>query len=91
MPNQTKLKCSLSVPQLALFFRILHDLKIIETTNQTDILKFIVNNFKTSKAENISIRSLQSKYYNLDTATTRTIQKLTSDMMKQINRLAKLE
>jgi hypothetical protein len=44
---------------------------IIKHKNQTDVFRFISENFKTSNAEKISVDSIKVKYYNLE-ANTKT-------------------
>lgn len=61
-----KIVTKLSVPQLAYFFRVLYEMKKIKSTNQTDIMKFIADNFETDNVTEISINSLRSKYYNVE-------------------------
>jgi hypothetical protein len=63
---RVKIVSKLTVPQLAYFFRVLYEMKKIRSSNQTDIMKFIAENFETDNASEISINSLRSKYYNVD-------------------------
>jgi hypothetical protein len=64
--QKVKIKTKLSVPQLAYFFRVLFELEKIKSANQTDIMKFIADNFETENVSQISINSLRSKYYNVE-------------------------
>ncbi len=61
--NNLKLKTNLSVPQLALLFKMLNDLKpnIFEIKYEADLLRFISANFETkrSKEEGISTDKLR--------------------------------
>ena len=45
-----KIKSNLSVSQLAFLYRLLYDVEAISLTNQTDILKFISENFQITNA-----------------------------------------
>jgi hypothetical protein len=63
---KVKINTKLSVPQLAYFFRVLYEMKKIKSPNQTDIMKFIADNFETDNVTEISINSLRSKYYNVE-------------------------
>lgn len=69
----TKFISSLSVAQLSCFFGLLLDTEIIKHKNQTDIFKFIAQNFKTKNTDNISIDSLKVKYYNVESGTKKAI------------------
>ncbi len=75
-PNSEKIKSTLSVSQLAFLYRLMYDAKAISLSNQTDILKFISENFQTANAPDISVRSLRSKYYSVDLATKESLKAL---------------
>ena len=64
-----KLLSGLSVAQLSYFFGLLMEIGIIKHKNQMDIFRFIADNFKTSNTENISVDSLKTKFYNIETTT----------------------
>lgn len=70
---KTKFLSALSVAQLSCFFGLLLETEIIKHKNQTDVLKFIAHNFKTSNTENISVDSLKAKYYNVESGTKKAI------------------
>ncbi|MES2573793.1 MAG: hypothetical protein V4572_02520 [Bacteroidota bacterium] len=69
--NEEKIKflTGLSVAQLSCFFALLMETGIIRHKNQADLFRFIAENFKTNSAENISVHSIKSKYYNIETTT----------------------
>ncbi|OYX85219.1 MAG: hypothetical protein B7Y83_05470 [Flavobacteriales bacterium 32-34-25] len=69
--NEEKIKflTSLSVAQLSYFFGLLMETEIIKHKNQTDIFRFISENFKTNNTEKISVDSLKVKYYNVESNT----------------------
>ena len=52
--------------QLALFFKSCFQVGIIEHENQSDIIRFISENFQTHKAKEISVESIKNKFYNTD-------------------------
>lgn len=84
--NSPKLKSNISVSQIALFCRLMHDLEAISVKNQTDILKFIASNFYTDNAQEISTRSLRSKYYSVDIATKEAVKLMLNKMVVAIDR-----
>ena len=69
--NEGKIKflTGLSVAQLSYFFGLLMEVDIIKHKNQTDIFRFISENFKTSNTEKISVDSIKAKYYNVENNT----------------------
>lgn len=73
--NEEKIKflTSLSVAQLCYFFALLIESGIIDHKNQSDIFRFIADNFKTTNTNKISTDSIKSKYYNIETSTKNTV------------------
>lgn len=69
--NEEKIKflTGLSVAQLSYFFGLLMEVGIIKHKNQTDIFRFISENFKTTHSEKISVDSIKVKYYNVESNT----------------------
>jgi len=68
-----KILIGLSVAQISYFVNILMKTGIIKHSNQRDIFRMIADNFKTNGTDNISIDSLSSKFYNVETSTKNTI------------------
>jgi hypothetical protein len=64
--RKVKIKTNLTVPQLAYLFRVLNKMGLVESANQTNILKFISETFETDNVTDISVKSLRSKYYSLE-------------------------
>ncbi|MGM8361835.1 hypothetical protein ACSV4D_07980 [Flavobacterium sp. ARAG 55.4] len=64
-----KIQTGLSVPQLSYFFGLLIQTGIIQPKTQRAVFRFIANNFRTKITETISVDSINSKYYNVETAT----------------------
>jgi hypothetical protein len=79
---------SLSVPQLALFIKILIDTGVISNKNQTELLRTISKTIRTSRNEIISAESLRNKYYSSDKATTDFIKNVIIDLRNQVNKYA---
>ncbi|WP_348825520.1 hypothetical protein [Flavobacterium aestuarii] len=67
--EKTKLLTGLSVSQLSCFFGLLMETGIIKHKNQTDVFRFISENFKTANTERISVDSIKVKYYNVENTT----------------------
>ena len=66
---KSKLLSGLSVAQLSYFFGLLMDIGIIKHKNHMDVFRFIADNFRTSNSENLSVDSIKSKFYNIETTT----------------------
>jgi hypothetical protein len=73
--NEEKIKflTSLSVAQLSYFFGLLMEVGIIKHKNQTDVFRFISENFKTNNTQKISVDSIKVKYYNVETNTKNAV------------------
>lgn len=76
-----KFQSELSVNELALLFRLLHDTDVIAHQNQSEIIQFVAENFSSKKSENISSSSLRTKYYSPENMT---IDKLGKHLKKMI-------
>ena len=83
--KQVKIETNLSVSQLAYLFRLMYETGYLKVRNQTDLLKFISDNFKTGNTHTISTRSLRSKYYNVDSATRDSVKELLGKIMEKLN------
>ena len=82
----SKINTVLSVGQLSYLFKLMMDTGIINHPNQKDLFRFISDNFQTSKANNISISSINSKYYVVDETTKESLKALLIEMINEINR-----
>lgn len=73
--NEDKIKflTDLSVPQLSYFFGLLIQSGIIQPPTQRAVFKFIADHFKTKMTNSISVDSLNSKYYNVETTTKNAV------------------
>jgi len=76
----------MSVAQLAYFCRIMYDLQYFQNKNQTEMLKVAALNFTTANAQEISLKSLKAKYYNVDNGTRESVKKRLIEMLNYINK-----
>ena len=81
-----KLESGISVAQLSYTFNLLSQVGVISQKNQRDIFRFIADNFKTKLTDQISVDSIKSKYYNVETSTKAAVR----DKMIEILNLTKL-
>ncbi len=70
---KNKILLGLSVAQLGYFINILMQSGIIKHASQREVFRMISENFKTNITDNISVDSLSSKFYNVETSTKNTI------------------
>ena len=68
-----KILVGLSVAQLGYFVNILMHTGIIKHHNQREVFRMIADNFKTNGTDSISVDSLSSKYYNVESTTKSAI------------------
>jgi hypothetical protein len=71
--TKEKLLAGISVSQLSYTFQLLNQIGIIRHKNQTDIFRFIADNFKTGTTDKISVDSVKQKYYNVEQSTKTAI------------------
>ena len=83
-----KILSSLSVPELALYFKLMIDMKFIRVENLQDFFRMIVATYRTKNAENISIDSFRAKFYNPETPTIKAIKSKLIEALNQINLLS---
>ena len=81
-----KLKVNLSVSQVAYVFRIFIENQLIQTKNQTELLKFLARIVITKKAENVSFDSLRAKYYNIETGTKESVRETLSSLVRYVDK-----
>jgi len=79
-----KLGTTLSVPQLALFIRLLVDTKIIDQHSQALLLKNIASVIHTARVSDISPESLRINYYTPNNAAKNIIKEY---LINMVNRL----
>jgi len=90
-----KLKTSLSVPQLALLFKMIDVLKptIIKGESKEDLFRFISANFETKKSteEGISTNKLRNLFSSPDSKALDFWEKHLRTMLSEIQKLKKIE
>jgi hypothetical protein len=82
--EKPKLQSGFTVAQLALFFRLQADAGIITHKAQIDIFKHIAENYKTSKAFDISPDSVKNRFYNIDSAAVEAVKEKTIEILNQL-------
>ena len=82
--KEEKILTALSVPQLALFIRLLIDVGILQTGSRSAILRKIAASLSTAKTGSMSEESLRIKFYTPQTAAINIIKEY---LYKMINLL----
>lgn len=83
--SSPKINTALSVPQLALFVRLMIDSKIINESNNQAILKAAAAAIATGKTNVVSPDSLQVNFYTPNTASKIIIKEYLLQMMRLLN------
>ncbi len=81
-----KLKVNLSVSQVAYVFRIFIENQLIQTQNQTELLRFLARVVVTKKAEHVSFDSLRAKYYNIESGTKESVKEALSTLVRYVDK-----
>jgi hypothetical protein len=84
LKNKLKIQTSLSVAQLAYFHKLLVDVGAITHSNQRDVIRFIADNYQTSKTKDISTDSISSKFYNIEPSTIDSTKDLIINLLNQV-------
>lgn len=84
--EKIKIHSGFSVAQLAYFHKLQHDVGAIIHKNQRDISRFIAENYQTSKVQEISHESVNSKYYNVEESTSQAVKDILIKMLNQIHK-----
>lgn len=79
--NKNKLLSGLSVAQLSYFSSLLLQSGIIKHANQSDIFRLLSENFKTVNTDQISVDSIKSKYYNIESSTKSAVREKIIDLL----------
>lgn len=81
-----KLKMTLPVPQMAYFTRVLMEIGVIENKNASEVVRFMIKNFSTNKAENISMESFRTKFYTDDPKAKEGVKDIAIQMLNFVNK-----
>lgn len=83
--DYTKIETSLSVPQLAYFFRVLNKAGIITNEIQREMLEVVSKTFKTKKADSIALESLYNKFFNTEDGTKESVKQMLKQLQKYMD------
>ncbi|NQU33018.1 MAG: hypothetical protein HQ521_07265 [Bacteroidetes bacterium] len=82
-----KLKTKMSVGDLSLLFRLLNEEKLIDIDNNTDLYRFIAQNFSTKQSENISDKSIKNKFLSPDNTAIKNLNILLVNLRQQLKKI----
>lgn len=83
-PQNITINTVLSVPQLAVFLKLLISTGIIRHNNQAELLRLVTTIVRTNKATAISHESLRNKYYAQEPAAANIVKDYLFNMLKQL-------
>ena len=83
-PDQ-KFVTNLSVPQLALFSKLLYESGIIQANSTQEMLKLVSNNVCTPQADEISVKSLSNNIYDIKQGSLDEVKSKLIDMINNVN------
>jgi hypothetical protein len=81
-----RIKFELSVPQLAFLVRLLLKVGVISNENVSELLRFIARHSVTKRSEEISVGSLRTKFYEVESATMDSVKRLLLQATNAIGR-----
>lgn len=84
--EKPKIQSGLSVAQLAYFFKLQVEVGIITNKNKREIFRHIAESHQTSKVSDISVESLGSKFYNVDSSTISVLKERIIAMLNLLNK-----
>ena len=81
-----KLNINLTIPEIALLFRLMVETKLIQTSTRTQIFDFITDNLKTESSENLSKASIKNKFYSPENTSFESVEKVLIIMLEVLKR-----
>lgn len=85
--ENTKIETSLTVAQLALFYKLQLDVGMIKNKVLNDVSKHLAESYQTTNAADISQSSIKKKFYNYDTSTIEVLKHKVIEILNQLNRI----
>ena len=82
--SNTKIETSMTVAQLAFLSRLFFEAGLFTNQNKSEALSAIAENFVTSNATSISLKSLKSKFYTVDPPTKESTKAFLEDLINSI-------
>ena len=82
--TKAKIEMSLSVAQMAYFFKLLSNAGIITNKINAEMLNVICDRFRSKKMDTISYESLYNKYYDTEDKTKEMVKEILEKVIKSI-------
>lgn len=89
LPENFKLQTSMTLPELAAFFRILKEAGIIENRNMQDVFRLLALCFSVQKKEAFEGSLFQSNYYHISGETLKKMEDLAHSLVRKAHQLKK--
>ncbi|AYL94363.1 hypothetical protein [Mucilaginibacter celer] len=84
--GNSRLPLDLSVPQFAVFIRVLYKCGCFPVNNVAKIIRFFTGHFTTKKQSNISVKSFARAFYGLDQSAAAVVRDILQRMINYINK-----
>lgn len=91
LPENFKLHTSLTLPELAAFFRVLKEAGVVENRNMQDVFRLISLCFSIDKKEAFEGNLFQAYYYHVAPETYKKMEDLAHNMVRKTFQLRKEE
>ena len=82
-----KLSLKLSVPEIALLFRLLDDEKLISYKHKTEIYRHIATTLQTEKQDNISESSIKNKFLSTDNTALKNLDAILANLRHHLKKI----
>lgn len=86
--EEQKIETSLSVAQIALFFRVFNQTGVFTNKVLMEMFKVLGEKLTSKRTSNISIESLHTKYYQVEDRTKAAIREILTEAIRELDRLA---
>ena len=81
-----KLNINLTIPEIALLFRLMVETNLLQASTRTQVFDFITNNLKTNSSENLSKASIKNKFYSPENTSFESVEKVLIIMLEVLKR-----
>lgn len=84
--RKTKIRLNMSAAQMGCVFNLLNTIGIIDEKNHRNLFRFLSDNFETPNTQNISVDSLSTRYYNIETTTKEAVKSKIIELLNIVKR-----
>ncbi len=81
--TESKIKTKMSLNQVIYFLRLQVEVGMITNENKNDIFRALTEKLSTKQKENLSLGSIQNKYYDVESSTQVKVKQLLLEMLER--------